>query len=74
MKPFEINYRAVYALQNVGSGYSGLEKVCGFLNIPKPMAQVNFDAISNVLGESAKETAERSMISAADELQKGSID
>ena len=35
---------------------TGLEKVNGFLNIPKPMTQANFDTISNVLG--SKETAE----------------
>ena len=57
MKPFEINYRAVYALRSVGGGYSGFEKLCGFLNLPRPiMTQKNYDDISDVLGESAKST------------------
>ena len=72
MKPFEINYRAVYALPNVASGYSGLEKVCGFLNLPKPKTQEHFDTISNVLDKSAKVTADLSMISAANVLRTGS--
>ena len=56
-KPMEINYRAVYAARTVGQGYSGLEKLCGMLNLPRPMTCKNFDTISRNLGESAKETA-----------------
>ena len=38
-KPMEINYRAVYAARTVGQEYSGLEKLCGMLNLPRPMTQ-----------------------------------
>ena len=71
MKPMAVNYRAVYAARTVGQGYSGLEKLCGMFNLPRPMTQKNFDIISNVLGESAKEIAESSMLGATDELCKG---
>ena len=36
-KPMEINYRAVYAARTVGQGYSRLKKLCGMLNLPRPM-------------------------------------
>ena len=35
VKPFEINYRAVYALGSVGVGYSGFEKLCRFPKFTK---------------------------------------
>ena len=54
MKPCEINYRAVYALRSVGVGYSGFERLCGFLNLPRPMTQKNYDDISDVLGDNEK--------------------
>ena len=72
MKPFEINYRAVYALRSVGVGYCGFEKLCGFLNLPRPMTQTNYDYISDALGESAKSTADQSMNNAANEFHKKS--
>ena len=68
MRPFEINYRAVYALRSVGVGFNGLEKVCGILNLPKPMTRNNYDNISNVLKDSAKCVAEKSMQNAVNEL------
>ena len=70
MKPFEINYRAVYALRTIGVGYSGLEKVCDMFNLPKPMTQKNYDAVSRILGNSAKMAAELSMREAAEDLRK----
>ena len=68
-KPMEINYRAVYAARTVGHGYSGLEKFCGMLNLPRPMTVKNFNAISLTLGESAREVAETSMNKAANYLR-----
>ena len=73
MKPHDINYRAVYAACTVGQGYAGLEKICGMLNLPKPMTNNNFDLISNTFSVGAKEVAEKSMLDAANELRHGSI-
>ena len=70
MKPFEINYRAVYALRTIGVSYSGLEKVCGMFNLLKPMTQKNYDAVSRILGNSAKMAAELSMMEVAEDLRK----
>lgn len=60
-KPFEINFRAVYAARTIGQGYSGLERFCGMMNLPRPPVVKNFDKISHALGESAREVAETSM-------------
>ena len=38
--PFDINVRSVLAMTEIGQGYSTLEKLCGYLNLPPPM-QVN---------------------------------
>ena len=56
MTPFQINYRSVYALRSVG--YSGLENVCGMFNLPEPMTQKDYDAVSRILGNSAKMAAD----------------
>ena len=62
MKPYDINYRAVYAARTVGQGHAGLEKFCGMLNLPKPMTKNNFDLISNAFSVAAKEVAENNML------------
>ena len=62
MKTFDINPRSVYALRSCGVGHTGLEKICGLMNLPKPVARKNYDNISNQIGDAAKLTAERSMI------------
>ena len=52
---------AVYACRTIGAGYDGLEKVCGMMNMPRPMTKKNFDKMSLVLGSSAQAVAESSM-------------
>ena len=66
MKTFDINARSVYALRSCGVGHTGLEKFCGLMNLPKPVARKNYD-ISNQIGDAAKLTAEKSMIAATEE-------
>ena len=34
---FGINYRSVYAMGACGLGLSGLEKLCGMMNMPPPL-------------------------------------
>ena len=62
----------MYALRSVGVGYSGFEKLCGFLNLSRQITQKNYDYISDMLGESAKSTGEQSMNNAANDLHKKS--
>ena len=69
MKPFEINIRAVYGMRTIGADHASLEKFCGFLNMPKPMTAKNFINISNNLRDAAKVVAQRSMMTAVNELR-----
>ena len=71
--PLEVNCRAVYACRTIRAGYAGLEKVCGMMNMPRPMTEKNFDKISLVLGSSAQAVAESSMSATAVELRKPSM-
>ena len=70
MKTYDINARSVYALRSCGVGHTGLEKICGLMNLPKPVARNNYDNISNRIGDAAKFVAERSMIEAAEEEKR----
>ena len=54
--------------RTIGSDHTGLEKLCGMLNLPKPMTVKNFNNISNVLRDATKAVAENSMNAAAREL------
>lgn len=70
MKPYEVNYRAVYATRSIGIDHSGLETFCGILNMPKPMTACNYNNISNIFRDAAKEVAEKSMNAAINDLRK----
>ena len=47
MRTFDINARNVYALRSYGVSHIGLERVCGLLNLLKPIACKHYDNISN---------------------------
>ena len=32
--PFEINYRAIIAMREIGKGFTELSNLCGFMNLP----------------------------------------
>ena len=53
MKSFEANLRMVYAMRSNGVGFSGLEKFCSVMNLPKPMTRCN-DKLSNLLRDAVK--------------------
>ena len=42
MKTFDVNIRTVYAMRSIDVGYVGLEKICGLLDMPKPMTPKSF--------------------------------
>lgn len=69
MKSFEVNMRMVYAMRNNGTDYSGVEKFCAVMNLPKPMTCNNYDKMSNVLRDAVQIIAERTMNDAADSLK-----
>ena len=35
--PFEINYRVITAMKEIGKGFTGLSNFCGFIDLPPPM-------------------------------------
>ena len=74
MKTFDINARSVSALQSCGVGHTGLERVCGLLNLPKPIACKNYDNISNRFGVAAKFIAEKGMGNGKSRLNDSIID
>ena len=70
-KAMEVNIRVIYGFRNIGIGFSLLSKVCGFLNMPQPMAKDSYDHISNRIKMASKAVAEKSMLNAAVELRNG---
>ena len=39
---FDINIRLVIVMREIGRGYTALQTLCGFLNIPPPMTKRRF--------------------------------
>ena len=52
-------------MRSNGIGFSGLEKFCSVMNLPKPMTRCNYDKLSNLLRDANKSVAETSMKNAA---------
>ena len=69
MKTMEVNTRAVYACRGIGIGYTPLTKLCGYMNMPPPMAKTGYNYLSNVLKDACKTVAEKSMSDAAKTLR-----
>ena len=70
MRPFEVNFGAVYAMRTVGLDHTDLEKIRCMLNIPKQMTVKNYNYSSDILCNAAKFVAERSMKDATSQLKK----
>ena len=70
MKPFEVNFRAVYVMRTVVLGHTGLDQICCMINIPKPMTVKTCNYSSDILCNAAKCVAERSMKDAMSQLKK----
>ena len=54
METFDINDRSIYALRSCGVRHNGLERVCGLMNLPKPIVRKNYNNISDRFGDAAK--------------------
>ena len=61
----EVNIRSVYAMRKCGVGHTGLQKFCGVMNMPPPVAQKSYDKLSQKLGVAVEKVAKTSMIEAA---------
>ena len=58
-------------MRNCGVGHTGLEKLCGLMNLPQPMTRKNVDVISNKVRDSAEKVAKASMFTPALDLKSG---
>ena len=67
---FDINIRSVIAMREIGRGYTALQTLCGFLNIPSPMTKKTFLETQSSVGSVYVKVAEANMNSAATEVRK----
>ena len=70
MQTFGVNVRSVYAMRRCGVGHSGLEKVCGIMNLAPPVASKSYAALSNKISVAAQKVATCGMIEAATILKQ----
>ena len=66
----EINVRTIYSFRNIGIGHVLILKLCGYLNMPPPMAKDSYDHTANRIKVACKQVAEKSMSEAAADLRK----
>ena len=69
-KTFDINMKSVYAMRTCGLGHSALEKFCGMMNMPQPVAKPSYTALTKKLKKAAQITAETSMSAAANDAKE----
>jgi len=67
---FEINRRVVLALHLIGRGLSDLEKFCGIINMPHPMARNTFIKHSTALHCAAMQLDQESIRVAGEEMRR----
>ena len=69
-KAMEVNIRSVYAMRRCGVGHKGLQKFCGVMNMPPPVARKNYDKLSDKVGVAVEKVAKTAMIQAALEVKE----
>ena len=67
-KFYDVNRRSVLAIRRIGRGYSGLEKFCTVMDLPKPISKSNFHSHQSALARASNVVAEKRRNSAAQEL------
>ena len=60
-------------MRSCGVGHTGLEKFCGFMNIPKPVTKNSYSSLSHHIRDSVKLVAEASMTAASDEIKSNEM-
>ena len=54
----DVNIRSVYAAQTIGGlQRSGLQTFCNIMDLPPPIAKINFNNVSKIIAKSAKDAA-----------------
>lgn len=54
---YEVNRRCIYAMRSIGQGLKGLEKFCGVMNLPPPVAPSTYNLINNQILSATKQAA-----------------
>ena len=67
---FEVNRRVVTGIHLIGRGLSDLEKFCGILNMPHPMARNTFSKHSAALHSAAMRMAQESIRAAGEDMRR----
>ena len=65
---FEINYRAIIAMREIGKGFTGLSNFCGFMNLLPPMHVKAFNDMQEKIASNYTYVADGSMKNAANEF------
>jgi len=70
LKSFAINRRVVYAMKNIGQGYSSIVKFTALMNMPPPMTEKNYQKTTKKVTPVTVKVAKETMKEAAAELAK----
>ena len=63
--PFEINYKAIIVMREIGKEFTGLSNFCGFMNLPPPMNVKAFNDMQEKIASTYTYVADGSMKNAA---------
>ena len=66
--PFEINYRAIIAMREIGKGFTGISNFCGFMNLPPPMNEKAFNDMQEKIASTCTYVTDGSMKNAANKF------
>jgi len=66
-KAYEINRRFVFAMRLLGLGQSAMRKICGMMDLPKPVTQSTYDTIVRNIHTAVEAVSSILMKEAADE-------
>ena len=65
MSTFEVNFRTISAMREIGNGHSGSEKFCGLINLRPPMNVKTFNGIQDKVQSIFQRVADMKMKNAA---------
>ena len=68
--PHDVNIRSVIATREIGRGYTALQSLCGFMNIPPPMTEKTFLQTQSSVKSVYVNVAEENMRSAVEEIKE----
>ena len=67
---FDINRRMIIAMREIGRGFSDMETLCGFLNMPPLMSKTTYHDKRSAIHDAYIEVANTSMLDASVEVRQ----